>query len=161
MLLIISDACVLIDIEKGELSSAIKKLPFSLAISDVVYEQELAEQHSRLIECGLIIKTIDSELIAQAQRITLEHRGVSINDLLGLVLARDEGAMLLTGDRALRELATSMGVCVHGTIWMVEQMLDSQLITVELAKGAFNQMKAEGSRLPWNEVEGMIRRFTP
>ena len=69
-----------------------------------------------------------------------------------------EGYQLLTGDRALREAAKELNVEVHGTIWLVEQMLQDKKITAEVARVAFQKMKHSGSRLPWDKVEKMLNR---
>ena len=70
MLLIISDASVLIDIECGELTSTMFSLPWQFAVPDTLFAKELS-------------------------------------------------------------------VDVHGTIWLVEQMLQGEKITVDVARVAF------------------------
>jgi len=84
----------------------------------------------------------------------------SVNDLLALVLAKDKKALLLTGDKALREVANIYKVAVHGTIWLVDQMIQKRTISVERAESAFEQMKNLGSRLPWREVDKLIEKHT-
>lgn len=49
MLFIISDASVLIDIEHGELTSAMFSLPWKFAVPDVLFVEELAERHEHLL----------------------------------------------------------------------------------------------------------------
>lgn len=54
MLLIISDASVLIDIECGELTSAMFSLPFQFAVPDTLFVEELAEKHGHLLQLTLL-----------------------------------------------------------------------------------------------------------
>ena len=159
MLLIISDASVLIDIECGELTSAMFSLSWQFAVPDTLFSEELAERHGHLLRFGLISKTLSGDLVAAAYNLHQKYIKPSVNDMLALTLAKHEGCQLLTGDKALREAAKELNVEVHGTIWLVEQMLQSEKITLEVARVAFQQMKDLGSRLPWGKVDKMVNRF--
>lgn len=153
MLLIISDACVLIDIEQSELTSAMFSLPYQFSVPDILYIEELAEHHSHLISYGLITKSLDSKLIMEAYQLRQKYSKPSINDLLALTLAKDEDCQLLTGDKALREIATAFAIEVHGTIWLVQEMIQHNKISTDIARIAFLRMKETGSRLPWKDIE--------
>ena len=159
MLLVINDASVLIDIECGELTSAMFSLPWKFAVPDTLFAEELAERHGHLLQLGLISKTMSGELVAQAYSLHQRYNKPSVNDMLALTLAKHEDCQLLTGDKALREAAKELEVKVHGTIWLVEQMLHGEKIIVDVARVAFQQMKDSGSRLPWMEVDSMLQRF--
>lgn len=75
---------------------------------------------------------------------------------MGLTLAKHQKCQLLTGDKALRKIADSLNVEVHGTIWLVEQMIIQKKITVEAAKVSFQRMQTSGSRLPWNKIDNLL-----
>lgn len=66
--------------------------------------------------------------------------------------------MLLTSDKALREVAEGLHVETHGTIWLVEQMIKFQKISTAIAEISFQHVKNSGSRLPWHEVSKMLER---
>lgn len=153
MFLLISDANVLIDIECGNLSSAMFSLPWKFAVPDILFSEELAERHGHLPQFGLIIKSLSSQLIAVAYQLRQQNSRTSINDLLALVLAKHENCQLLTGDKALRKVASSFGVKIHGTIWIVDQMIRHEKITCEIARVSFQRMLDCGSRLPLKEIE--------
>lgn len=159
MLLLISDSCVLIDIEQGELTHSMFSLPYQFAVPDILFEEELSERHADLQSFGLISKSIRGELIEKAYNLRQQYSRPSLNDLLALILAVDETAILLTGDGALRSVANVHQVEVHGTIWLVEQMIMNQLISTDVAKTAFLKMKDSGSRLPWKEVEKLLKNY--
>lgn len=156
MLLLISDASVLIDIEHSELTSAMFSLPYQFAVPDVLFVEELSERHGRLLEFGLQSKIMNGDLINEAVGLRQKYSKPSVNDLLALTLAKHEGCQLLTGDKALREVAQVFNVEVHGTIWLVQQMIQHGKISVEVACIAFQQMKDSGSRLPWGEVDKIL-----
>ena len=159
MLLIISDASVLIDIECGELTSAMFSLPWQFAVPDILFSEELSDRHGHLSKFGLISKTMSGELVAEAYSLRQKYVKTSVNDLLALTRAKNEKCQLLTGDKALREVAKELSVDVHGTIWLVEQMLQSKQITAGVARVSFQRMKDSGSRLPWTEVEQRLYKF--
>lgn len=156
MLFIISDASVLIDIECSGLTSAMFKLPYQFVVPDILFDEELAEKHSDLLQFGLISRTMSGELIEEAYNLRQKHSKPSVNDLLALILAKYENCQLLTGDKALRQVAVIFNIQVFGTIWLVEQMIQYQIINVDDARIAFQRMKSLGSRLPWDEVEKML-----
>lgn len=158
MLLIISDASVLIDIECGELTSAMFSLPWQFAVPDVLFAEELESRHGHLLQLGLISRTMSSDLVAEAYKLRQQYVRTSVNDLLALTLAKHENSQLLTGDRALRLVATELSVEVHGTLWLVEQMIRQNKITIGVAREGFQLMREFGSRLPWGEIERMLRR---
>ncbi len=160
MLLIVSDTSVLIDIEQGELTSAMFSLPCQFIVPDILFASELAERHSHLLQLGLISKTLNGDLVAEAYLLHKKYIRPSVNDMLALTLAKHENCQLLTGDKALREAAIELNVEVHGTIWLVEQMIQNENITVEVASVGFQRMREAGSRLPWVDVEMMLGKGT-
>jgi predicted nucleic acid-binding protein len=160
MLVIISDACVLIDMIQSKLISAMFSLPYQFAVPDTLFVEELEERHAELLALGLICQSMSGELVQEAYLLKQQYTKPSVNDLLALTLAKHKGSSLLTGDKALREVAANFNIVVHGTIWLVEQLITQQKITSEVAALAFQKMKAAGSRLPWAEVENMLQRVS-
>jgi predicted nucleic acid-binding protein len=116
MLLIISDASVLIDIECGELTSAMFSLSWQFAVPDTLFDEELAERHGHLLQFGLINKTMSGDLVAEAYGLHQKYIKPSVNDMLAFTLAKHEDCQLLTSDKALREVAKKLKVEVHGTL---------------------------------------------
>lgn len=158
MLLIISDASVLIDMEHGRLTDVMFSLPFKFAVPDTLFVEELLEHHAHLSQSGLIIKSMKGELVAEAYKFHKKYIKTSVNDMLALVLAKHENCQLLTGDKALRAAAIEFNIEVHGTIWLVEQMILNKRITIERAQKSFNRMRNSGSRLPWSELEKILNQ---
>jgi len=154
--ILVSDANVLIDIEIGNLSPHIFQLPHEIVVPDILFELELKDRHARLLQMGLKVKSLNPESIRTVGLLTKKHPRPSTNDRFALSLAIQEKCPLLTGDKALRLAAKAEGVEVHGSLWLVQQILDKKLITHHQAKTSFDSMKAHGSRLPWGEVEKLL-----
>ena len=82
-----------------------------------------------------------------------------LNDLFALVLARALKAMLLSGDQHLRRIAAQQGVVVHGTLWVLDEMVRLKVVAPSQAVQALEQMLAQGSRLPQAEYQARLRRW--
>lgn len=150
MIILISDANIIIDMEEGGLIDLLFSLPHCFKVPDLMYYDELEEQHKILIERGLVLGELTAETLGYAIGLAERASGPSRNDCFALCLAKQEDCPLLTGDRALRELAQSEGVEVKGTIWIVEEMIHHGLMTTEEAKQAYLKMQNVGRRLPWD-----------
>lgn len=161
MLFMISDASVLIDVECGGISTAMFSLPYQFIVPDILFSEELSKRHAHLLDLGLKSQAMSRELIAEAYRLHQKYPRLSVNDLLALTLAKAQGCSLLTGDKALRELAEVFKIEVHGSIWLVQQMLDFQYLDLKQAREAFQKMKKAGSRLPWLQIEEMLLLVVP
>jgi len=157
--LLISDANILIDMEKGGITRQLFQLDAVFAVPNTLYEEELREEHPQLPELGLRTLELTEETVAWAAELVVRYRktGASSNDLLALALARQEQTTLLTGDKKLRGVAKAEGIPVHGTPWLMGKMLDAGILTVQQANLAYDSMKAARSRLPWDEVEAQLR----
>ena len=158
MPLLISDANVLIDMEVGALLPLMFELPHEFATPDVLYADELQAHHPDLPRLGLQLRQLDGDGIRSAMDLNRQYRRVSRYDCLALALAVQINSRLLTGDASLREAAREEGVEVAGTLWLVGEMLRCDLLDARRAKTAFDHMRQSGRRLPWSDVDGLIRR---
>lgn len=159
MQLLISDANILIDADIGNLLNPMFSLGYQFGVPDILYYEELEERHPLLKTLGLQIMQLDPNLIKEVEKFARQPLKVSRNDLFAFVLARHHQCHLLTGDKHLRGLAESVGTIVHGTIWLVDEMLKKRKITLNAAHIAYDLMRANGSRLPWGEVEQNLSVF--
>lgn len=159
--LLISDANVLIDMKADGLLARMFSLPVQFAVPDTLFEEELKTHHPELPGLGLAPLELRGESVEHAGALAEKHQrtGVSRNDLLALALAVQEQCPLLTGDNRLRMTADAEGIEVHGTLWLMEQLLLSRLIAPARAKRAYQAMRDAGRRLPWGEVEAQIKAF--
>lgn len=78
---------------------------------------------------------------------------------MALALAKQEDCLLLTGDSALRQVSILEDVEVRGTLWLIGELMEAHVITIDQADQAYDAMRADGSRLPWKEVDAQIKKF--
>jgi len=155
-MLIISDTSVLIDVECSGLTKAMFSLPWQFGVPDILFVKELSTKHAHLLDFGLISITMNGNQISEVYNLRQKYIKTSVNDLLALILAKHADCPLLTGDKALKGVAEQLNVQVHGTIWLVQQMIQHNIISVENARVAFDRMRSAGSRLPWKEIDRIL-----
>jgi len=157
MQLLISDANILIDMEEGGLITLFFNLPYQFCVPDVLFYEELEEQHAYLSQLGLSLRELSSESLSKVTTIKAKHIKPSTNDIFALLLAQQENCPLLSGDKDLRDAAQVEQIDVRGTVWLVEELVQQGIIDREQALIAYDKMKAAGRRLPWKEAK---RRLT-
>jgi predicted nucleic acid-binding protein len=159
MLLLISDANILIDIEIGGLVAPMFSLEYQFAVPDVLFYEELAERHSYMLEMGLVIKELDEALVTRVSQLAAQYPRPGRNDLFTLVLAANEECPLLTGDKDLRTAAETENIEVRGTLWLVNELVTTGKISAHVARGAYQRMRVHGRRLPWDLAESGLREI--
>lgn len=159
MQLLISDANILIDLEEGQLIEHMFQLPYHFAIPDILFSEELEEEHEYVLGLGLHLTELSGETMGYAMELVSQYTKASRNDCFALALARQEMCPLLTGDKALREAASKEAIVVMGTLWLVEQMIRQNLISVDEARLAYTRMQNSGRRLPWTKAETLLVDF--
>jgi predicted nucleic acid-binding protein len=156
MRLLISDANILIDIEIGGLVAPMFSLDYRFSVPDVLFYEELDEQHGYLIDMGLEVRELDERMVARVFDLAGQYKRPGRYDLFALVLAAEENCPLLTGDKDLKAAAESEHVEVRGTLWLVEEMVRAGKISVQIARNAYLRMQVHGRRLPWKQAEDRL-----
>lgn len=156
MLLLISDANILMDVEIGDLVAPMFSLGYQFAVPDILYYEELEEQHAHLLGMGLQARTLSAQSVERVQSLAQIYAKPGRNDLFALALAEAEKCPLLTGDAALRQAAEAEQLEVKGTVWLIGEMVREQRITVAVARAALSKMRLNGRRLPWDAAEQML-----
>ncbi len=90
MLLLISDANILMDIELGDLVAPMFSLGYQFAVPNVLYYEELEEQHAHLLDLGLQVRTMSAKSVERVQALSQTYAKPSRNDLFVLALAEAE-----------------------------------------------------------------------
>jgi len=159
--LLISDANILIDMEVGGLLRRMFRLDVTFAVPNILFEEELREQHPELPRLGLKSLELSATSVDYAENLVVKYQtiGASINDLLAVALAWQEQCPRLTGDAKLRIAAEREQIEFHGTLWLVEQMVEARVIAVRQANAAYRKMRDAGRRLPWDEIEKQLDSF--
>jgi predicted nucleic acid-binding protein len=159
--LCVVDANILIDLHIGGLLRELFRLPFRFVAPDVIVAELHDPDGGTLVEYGLESEELSGAQVLEVASLLARHRHVSANDLFALVLARTLKVTLLTGDWHLTQVAVQERVPVHGTLWVLDEMVRLGVIAPFQAAQAVEQMLAKGSRLPQAECQERLRRWRP
>ena len=123
---IVNDASCLIDLRKGDLLPVICTLPYRFVVPLPVRESEVLDFSSRqwrqLDDAGMITHDLAPDDVAQALALKKRHPALSANDCFCCVTALAYPGILLTGDAQLRRVASDNSLCVHGVLWIVDEL---------------------------------------
>jgi predicted nucleic acid-binding protein len=156
MQVLISDSNVLIDLYVVNQLDSMFKLPFAFTVPDILFEEELKTNHSNLTDLGLNVMVLDSETIKYTFQLSEKYDKPGRIDLFALALAKNVGCPLLTGDMDLRKAAEEESVALYGTVWVIEQLVISEIITIADAYRLYDEMKEKKRRLPWEVAEARL-----
>ncbi len=159
MKVLISDANVLIDMEVGGLIELMFKLPFEFQTPDILFEEELAEDHAYFLGLGLIKAPLSSAMLLRAEELIVKYPVPSRNDIFGLVLAEALNVPLLTGDDKLRSATKKEAVQLNGTVWLLGQLRQQELASKEVLEIAVAKMRAGNRWLPWATIDRLVKSW--
>lgn len=137
----------------ANLTSQMFALPYQFATPDILYYEELEEEHPNLLDVDLKILTLSSNTVRYTESIIRKYPKASRNDLFALALAKQEKCPLITGDMALRKAGEKEDIQIFGTIWIVDELIKHNIITKDEAMQAYDLMKQSKRRLPWDLIE--------
>ncbi len=147
----IVDTDVLIDLHIGSLLRSVFQLPFLLIAPDVVIVELQELKGDILINHGLTSVELSGSDVQEVYRLASLYRGPSINNLFALAAAKTTGGILLAGNEHLRKAAEGEGVSVHGTLWVLDEMVRLGMISHPAVGRALRRMLEKGRWVPWYE----------
>ena len=154
------DANIFIDLEAGKVLDLLFQLPHRFMVPDILFVEELLEQHGRLLDLGLDLRELSPRSMFDAGKLIRRYgESCSRNDCFVLALARQEKCVLLTGDQNLRNAAEAEATPVKGTIWVIECLFKNQVIAKQDAFSAYQAMREKGRRLPWDLAYERLRNL--
>lgn len=163
---VIIDSSCLIDLKKGELLETIFSLSYRFAIPEVLFEDELLSVHNterkRLKNLGLEIIELSGDGTRLASELLKKHSGISLNDCLALVSAKQiPNSILLTGDKTLRHVTIrETRVEVHGVLWIMDELAAHKVVDRSILLKALDIFKKNKMVfLPEEEIEKRIRKL--
>jgi predicted nucleic acid-binding protein len=160
---IVTDTNVWIDLHRGGIIAEAFRLRTTWLAPDVVIE-ELREPDGhllvrRLLKLGLQRVELSGDQVTSVQELAARYRRPSTADLFSLAAAKARRAVLLTGDRRLRDAASTEHVRVHGTLWLLDELVRRRLLNPAKAAAALRRMLDRGSRLPRRDCELRLKRW--
>ena len=157
MNLVIHDTCVLVDLAQSGLLEFFFRLGIRSMTTRAVVEEIQHESQRRLVEKfwgrEIQVCSLEGALLVESIQLLDRIPALSIADTSVAVLAKREGAVLLTNDRRLRTHCQSERIEVRGGLWVLDELLRRDVIDPQKALVALDAMLEGGARLPNNEVQ--------
>lgn len=164
MRLLIHDANILIDLlDLGLLDRALD-LPFAMETTDLVrLEVREANQERALSACiidgklSVIASTAQQVLAIQSFR--LKSPRLSLADCSVVFHALDRNGIVLSGDGRLRGEAETLRLEVHGTPWVLDQMVEHRMLDPHDAIDKLEFLLDINKRLPHKECVRLMEAW--
>lgn len=165
MQIVISDSSCLVDLYKSQLLIQMVNLPFTFAIPQPLFDDELdsisPNEKRQLVALGMQIITLPGEQVKIAQDYSNEYRRVSIYDCFALVVAEStENAILFTGDKALKTIAEEKNIETRGVLWAIDLLEQYGFVDKSRLISVLEQFLID--RLVWlpeNEIKIRLKRL--
>ncbi len=164
MIIVVSDANIIIDLLQINLFPDFLKLNWEKYITTNVVD-EVKEENSDLLFKAIsanqvFIPTLDFDDLQQIQNYFNRYAPLSVADCSCLHMAEKIPAILLTGEKQLRNIAhTAYSLEVHGTLWILDHMIEENIITYRQAHAKLTLLIQINPRLPKAEIEKRLRRW--
>ena len=159
-LVLITDTNIWIDLDHGRLLEHIFHLPYQICAADFARVEIRSVDVAVLERQGLIFQELDKELVAELFQLRQRKTTIAIADLAAFLLARVQGAVLVTGDRNLVRLAADEGIKVHGLLWLMDEMVQLEILLPRHAVDSLAEILNHGARLPAEECSQRIRNWS-
>jgi predicted nucleic acid-binding protein len=161
MKVVITDVSVFFDLYNLQVLSEFFDLDWEILTTDFVYNEIVHEE--QIIEFAVFVENqklhiikINSEEESQIKNMVLLRPNKSFPDKTVLWKAKQNNCALLTCDSVLRKEAIHQNIEVHGSIWILSQLVENNKITLQNGIKIFEKLKRVNSRLPYNEIDKII-----
>ena len=160
----VNDANILIDFCDIGLMDALVRLDLALWTSDlVISEIQTPEQRSQVLQFiatgHFLVAAFSATDIGKIALRQTKVAALSLADCSVLFLAEQQKALLLTGDRLLRMEAEKAGIEVHGSLWILDRMVQMKAIDTSAACRALLELMVKNPRLPKGECAERIEKW--
>ncbi len=164
MKLIITDVSVLFDLFHIKVLPEFFALDVEICTTIFVYNEIVQQEQIQEFEIfkrtqKLTVLDLLPEEEEQVLNFKLKRNLKSIPDKTMLWKAIQLKCPLLTCDDKLRREAIDNGIEVHGSIWVVTELVGQKIISSLKAIELLEHLKKINSRLPLDEIDKIIKRL--
>jgi len=157
---LVVDTSVAIDLFNGGILDVAVKLPYYFLLPDVILAEELQNPPAATFtSAGFIAAGTTGNEMYIVENLSKKYNAPSRNDLFALAIAKSRGLTLLSGDMVLTNAARKEKVLVHGTLWVLDQLVSESIIAGSIAVDALEKILAEGARLPERECSERLKKW--
>jgi len=165
MIIVITDACFLIDLIDIDLFEEFLGLGYQVHITSSVFSELEGDEYIKPVSKCIKQKKMFLYNLTAADQTALEklmrkHSSrLSEPDCSCLYLAKEIKATILTCEKLLTKLAIKLNLDVHGFLWILDQLLDNSIITKRIAYRKLKDLISINPRLPVKECQKRLKRW--
>jgi predicted nucleic acid-binding protein len=164
MKVVITDVSVFFDLHQLQVLPEFFALDLEIHTTNFVYNEIAnSEQKNEFVvferskKLHIIKITPEEEL--EIHSMTLARSNRSFPDKTVLWKAKQLGCTLLTCDNKLKIEAVGQGLEVHGSIWVLTELIEHKIISKPKGVELLELMKTVNTRLPIDEIEKLIKQL--
>jgi rRNA-processing protein FCF1 len=160
--IVIKDACILFDLIDLSLLPSFYQLPLVVVttpqvLAEITDEAQFTEINT-YVESGQL--QIDSfGLLETITSIIDTKPGLSFTDASVIEVAIRRDAVILSSDKSLRNESTRRGIIVHGLLWVLEELFNQDIITLNALVEKLEAYPNVNKRAPKIEIENLLRKY--
>lgn len=164
MKLIITDVSVLFDLYQLEILPEFFALKAEISIASFVYNEIVVDNQISEFEVykraqKLKIITLSEDDQEAVNQFATKRNLKSLPDKTMLLKSVQLKCALLTCDKKLKSEAGEHGIEVHDSIWVIEKLIEENILSSTKAISVLNELKIINDRLPIDEVEKLIKKL--
>ena len=164
MKIVITDTNILFDVIKIGALPEFFSLDYEICTTVFVMHEILPSAQKDLVETFIRAKRLNvysftEEDIEAVQNFNTGRDLKRFTDKSVIWKSLQLNCPMLTGDQRMREVAEKMNIEVHGSIWIVDELVAKTLISSEKAILLLEQLLLTNSRLPRDEIEKRINKL--
>jgi predicted nucleic acid-binding protein len=164
MKIIITDTNVFFDIISIGALPEFLALDLEIYTTDFVIKEILESEQQKQIETFIRAKSIQvikftPEELVEIKNFKTHRFFKGITDKSVLWKSYQLKCILLTGDKKIRNEAQDLNLEVHGSIWVINEMVDNQIVTKSEGAKLLERLKLINSSLPHDEIDKLINEL--
>ena len=166
MIIVITDACFLIDLIDIDLFEEFLGLGYQVHITSSVFAELEGDEYVKPVSKNIEHKKMFIYNMTAADQTALEklmgkHSSrLSEPDCSCLYLAKEMKATILTCEKLLTDVTKSLNLDVHGSLWILDRLLEASMITRRIAYSKLKDLMSINPRLPITECQKRLKRWS-
>lgn len=164
MKLIITDTNIFFDIISIGALPEFFALNYDICTTDFVIKEILESNQKVQIESFIRAKKLNvfkltAAEVDEIQNFATKRFFKGITDKTVLWKSYQLKCPLLTGDKKLRNEAEDLRIEVHGSIWVINELIEKNIVTKTKGTELLEKIKLLNASLPHDEIDKLIKKF--
>lgn len=143
MKIVVTDACIFIDIHELKLTPLFFSLPLDIHTTVDVFN-ELYEDHKGFLHAFISVGRLSMHVLSEEDRLSMRAGSFPLSlseaDKSTIFIAARLHATLLSTDKAVRRYARNNSIPYHGMLWIFDQLVDAKILKPADARDKLHEL---------------------